>query len=85
MTETKNCVVDGNTFILNSNEGSLLKGNVRHGIAIGFARDLAIMNNTFLVSNGLPAYNNDGEAILSEGGWWLSSRRRNRRCPISQR
>lgn len=68
LTESKNCVVDGNAFILDANQGSIVAGNVRHGIAIGFASELAIMHNNFAVENGLPTYNNDGEAILSEGG-----------------
>lgn len=68
LTESKNCVVDGNTFILDANRGSIVNGNVRHGIAIGFASELAIMHNHFATKNGLAAYNNDGEAILSEGG-----------------
>ncbi len=68
MTETKNCVVDSNLFWMNANNGFLLKGNVRHGIAIGFAHDLAIVHNEFDATNGALSSNNDGESILSEGG-----------------
>lgn len=68
LTESKNCVVDGNSFILDANRGSIVKENVRHGIAIGFSSELAIMHNHFITENGVAAYNNDGEAILSEGG-----------------
>jgi len=68
VTETNRCVVENNTFNLDANNGALVTGNVRHGMAIGFGHNLAILNNTFSVFNGTPTYNNDGESILSEGG-----------------
>jgi hypothetical protein len=68
VTESNQCVVENNTFILDANRGRVVKGNVRHGMAIGFAHNLAIIKNTWSSTNGTPAYNNDGEAILSEGG-----------------
>jgi hypothetical protein len=68
LTLSNQCVVENNTFSLDSNHGQLVPGNVRHGMAIGFAHNLAIIKNTWSVFNGVPAYNNDGESILSEGG-----------------
>jgi hypothetical protein len=68
LTQSQNCVVENNDFILNANNGKIVPGNVRHGIAIGFAHNLAILNNTWSLINGYPGSNNDGEAILSEGG-----------------
>jgi fibronectin type 3 domain-containing protein/sarcosine oxidase gamma subunit len=61
-------VVENNTFSLNANGGTVVSGNTRHGIALGFAHNIAILNNTWSVFNGTPTYNNDGESILSEGG-----------------
>ena len=68
LTQSNQCVVEDNTFCLNASNEKLVEGNVRHGIAIGFAHNLAILNNTWTVINGNPTYNNDGESILSEGG-----------------
>jgi hypothetical protein len=61
-------VVENNAFRLNANNGAVVSGNVRHGMAIAFTHNLAILNNTWSVFNGTPAYDNDGESILSEGG-----------------
>ncbi len=68
LTGSNNCVVETNYFRLDANQGKLVTGNVRHGMAIGFARNLVIANNRWETVNGNPASNNDGEAILSEGG-----------------
>ena len=62
------CEVRKNIFFLDANQGKAESGNVRHGMAIGFARNLAIVDNTWSVVNGRAVCNNDGEAILSEGG-----------------
>jgi hypothetical protein len=68
LTLSNQCVVENNTFSLNANNGQIVPGNVRHGMAIGFAHNLAIIKNRWSIFNGVPAYNNDGESILSEGG-----------------
>ncbi len=68
LTQSDQCVVDNNIFCLNANNGKVVPGNVRHGIAIGFAHNLAIIDNKWTTFNGNPSYNNDGESILSEGG-----------------
>jgi hypothetical protein len=71
LTNSNQCLVEHNTFCLNANHGRLVPGNVRHGMSIGFAHNLAIINNTWTCFGGTPAGNNDGEAILSEGGGGL--------------
>jgi Pectate lyase superfamily protein len=68
LTLSNRCIVENNTFSLNANNGQIVTGNVRHGMAIGFAHNLAIIRNDWSIFNGWPAYNNDGESILSEGG-----------------
>ncbi len=68
ITRSSNCVVENNKFILDANKGVIEQGNMRHGVAIDLARNLAILNNQWSTINGEAVINNDGEALLSEGG-----------------
>jgi len=68
ITSSNYGVVESNTLSLNANNGTFNSANVRHGMAIGFAQNDALINNTFTTFNGTPVYDNDGESILSEGG-----------------
>lgn len=69
LTESTNCIVADNRFILDANLKTLqTASSVRHGIAVAFAKNLAITRNSFEVLNAPMHSNNDGEAILSEGG-----------------